>query len=162
VRLLEAFARYRRQSAEDIALVLAGYSAGRPTADLRPVADRLGVTGAVRGLGAVSDGDLADLYACAALFVLPSLREGFGLPVLEAMASGTPVACSYDPALRELAGDAAVYFDPFDVAAMASAIAAALHEEPDRGERGLARARLFPWRRTAELTLDVYREAAAR
>ncbi len=73
----------------------------------------------VRFLGWVDDRTLDGLYRAATCFVLPSLAEGFGLPVLEAMARGTPVACSDISALREVAGDAALYFDPLDAASIA-------------------------------------------
>jgi glycosyltransferase involved in cell wall biosynthesis len=161
-RLLEAFAAYRRHSGDDVALVLAGRPDARHTLALSGLVERLGLSACVRMTGAVADADLAHLYACAELFVFPSLREGFGLPVLEAMASGTAIACSDDPALREVAGGAAVHFDPVDVGAMSSAIGAGLAERAGLARRGLARARRFSWSRTAEMTTEVYREACRR
>ena len=98
---------------------------GAPTeheAELRALADRLGVTDQVRFPAWVSDEELETLYAEATCFVLPSLIEGFGLPVLEAMARGVPVACSDRPALPEVAGDAALLFDPTDQAAVTDAV----------------------------------------
>ena len=91
--------------------------------------------------------------------MLPSLAEGFGLPVLEAMARGTPVACSDIPALREVAGETAAYFDPLDEASIARALEHCLADVELRrrfAEEGLERARLFTWSRTAEETIAAY------
>jgi len=99
----------------------------------------------------------------AALFVYPSFAEGFGMPVVEAMASGVPVLHSRIAALDEVAGGAGASFPPLDVEALAGALAMALQDEPWRAkarESGLARAALFSWRRCAELTRDAYREIA--
>jgi alpha-1,3-rhamnosyl/mannosyltransferase len=112
----------------------------------------------VRLLGFVDDADLPALYRNAVLFVLPSLYEGFGLPVLEAMACGTPVICSDASSLPEVAGDAALMIDPFDVDGLAAAMARVL-QEPDlregMGARGLAQAKRFTWERAARQLLDV-------
>jgi glycosyltransferase involved in cell wall biosynthesis len=138
---------------------------GTPTdheAELRALADRLGVADRVRFPAWVSDAELEKLYAEATCFVLPSLIEGFGLPVLEAMARGVPVACSDRPALPEVAGDAALLFDPTDQAAVKGAIRRLVQDEELRdalSARGQERARRFTWRRTAELTLASYRRA---
>ena len=104
--------------------------------------------------GYVSKTELADLYRGAAALVLPSRFEGFGLPVLEAMACGTPVVAAPEPALREVAGDAAVYAEDGDFAA---AVRRALDERERLSAVGLERSRLFSWRETARLTADVYR-----
>jgi glycosyltransferase involved in cell wall biosynthesis len=105
--------------------------------------------------GRVSREELASLYRRAAALVFPSLYEGFGQPVLEALASGCPVACSDLPPLREVAGDAAVYFDPTD----AEAIAAATREAVARGgASGPARAARFTWDECARRHEEVYRE----
>jgi glycosyltransferase involved in cell wall biosynthesis len=96
--------------------------------------------------------------------VFPSLYEGFGLPVLEAMARGVPVACSDASSLPEVAGDAALMFDPHDARAIAAAVDRVLRDEALRArlrERGLARAQEFTWERTARLTLAVYERALA-
>jgi glycosyltransferase involved in cell wall biosynthesis len=114
-------------------------------------------------LGWVDDRTLDGLYRAATCFVLPSLAEGFGLPVLEAMARGTPVACSDIGALREVASDAAVYFDPYDPAAIARALELCLENEELRARHraaGIDRARRFTWSRTAEATLEGYERAA--
>jgi glycosyltransferase involved in cell wall biosynthesis len=132
--------------------------------DLRSLASALGVADRVRILGWLSDADLEGIYRIATCFVLPSLIEGFGLPVLEAMARDLPVACSNRPALPEVAGDAALLFDPEDQSAIVGAIRSLLGDEDLRTrlvERGRDRVRLFPWDRTAEATLASYRRALA-
>jgi glycosyltransferase involved in cell wall biosynthesis len=101
----------------------------------------------VTRLGEVPDAELARLYAGALAFVLPSLYEGFGLPCLEAMASGTPVVASNRGALPETCGDAALLVDPTDQAAIADAVEAAIGDDGLR-TRGLARAAEFSWERT--------------
>jgi glycosyltransferase involved in cell wall biosynthesis len=103
------------------------------------------------------------MAGCAA-FVLPSLYEGFGLPILEAMASGVPVVTSRGGALEEVAGDAAILVDPLDVEAIAAAIERALDDTSLREtlvQKGLARAAQFSWERTAKATLRVYEQAIA-
>ncbi len=115
--------------------------------------------------GYVADADLAALYTLAELLVLPSIYEGFGLPVLEAMACGTPVACSNVSSLPEIAGDAALLFDPRDARSMAEAITRALSDPPLRAEmraRGLARAARFTWADAARQTYLVYQATFAR
>ena len=108
--------------------------------------------------GWVAQDELARLYRGAAALVLPSRHEGFGIPVIEAMASGTPVVLSGDPALREVAGDAAVYADDGNVAA---ALGRALADRERLSRAGLERARRFTWEETARLTADVYRQVLA-
>ncbi len=106
--------------------------------------------------GYVSRDELARLYRGAAALVFPSRYEGFGLPVLEAMACGTPVVATPEPALREVAGDAALYAEPAD---LGGALRRALAERERLAAAGLERARRFSWAETARRTLDVYREA---
>jgi glycosyltransferase involved in cell wall biosynthesis len=125
----------------------------------------LGLDRCVLFVGNIAERDLPALYTGAALFVCPSLSEGFGLPVLEAMACGTPVVCSHVPALAGVAGHAAIMVDPRDVAGLAEAIRRLLVEERLREElreRGLSRARAFTWRITAAATQQVYQETAGR
>jgi len=110
-------------------------------------------------LGFVPDEDLPAVNAAATVAVLPSLYEGFGLPVLEAMACGTPVVCSKTSSLPELGGDATRYFDPTDVEGMAAALAEVLADESLRGEmhrQGLQQAAHFSWERAATETRAVY------
>jgi alpha-1,3-rhamnosyl/mannosyltransferase len=104
------------------------------------------------------------LYRAASCFVFPSLAEGFGLPVLDALARGTPTACSNASSLPEVAGDAVLYFDPTDVGAMTRAIERLLTDAALRERLSLAgpeRARAFTWERTAQATLESYRRAAS-
>jgi glycosyltransferase involved in cell wall biosynthesis len=106
--------------------------------------------------GYVTQNELVELYRGAACLVQASHFEGFGLPMLEAMASGTPVVALDEPALREVGGDAAVFVDE---AHLAEGMRLALAEHDQRAAAGLERARAFSWRVTAEKTLEVYREA---
>jgi glycosyltransferase involved in cell wall biosynthesis len=121
--------------------------------------ETLEVRDAVRFPGYVPSADLPILYSAATLAVTPSVYEGFGLPVLEAMACGTPVLSSRSSSLPELGGDAACYFDPYDVEEMASTIHAAWTNGEQRAEmrqKGLAQAAKFSWARAAEETLAIY------
>jgi glycosyltransferase involved in cell wall biosynthesis len=113
-----------------------------------------------RSSGFVSDEELARLYRGAAALVYPSLYEGFGLPVLEAMASGTPVVTSIASAPAELADGAAVLVDPLDVEAIAAGIGEAISRRDELRAAGLERAKGFTWEAAARATAEVYREAA--
>ncbi len=142
-------------------LVIPGY----PTAhevEVRGRADALGIEDDVRFPAWVSDAEIEGLWAIADAFVFPSLYEGFGLPVLEAMARGVPVACSNASSLPEVAGDAALLFDPRDESAIVEALGRLLNDEELCGRLralGRARAQLFTWERTARLTLASYTRA---
>ena len=142
-------------------LVLPGYPTWHE-ADLRERAEVLGLRDDVRFPGWLSDEEVEGLWGVANAFVYPSLYEGFGLPVLEAMARGVPVACSNASSLPEVAGDAALLFDPHNEAAIAAAIECLLTDRAE-AERlralGLERVRQFSWERTARLTLESYRRA---
>jgi glycosyltransferase involved in cell wall biosynthesis len=157
-RLLEAFARVP----EGI-LVMPGYSTGYER-ELDTQIAALGLSGRVRLLGWVDDATLDGLYRAADCFVFPSLAEGFGLPVLEAMLRGAPVACSKTTSLPEVAGDAALLFDPLDTNAIALSVRRIL-EDDALAERlrnaGLERAKRFSWEETARRTLASYRRALA-
>jgi glycosyltransferase involved in cell wall biosynthesis len=161
--LLRAVARLRDRGAWGAStLVLAGAS-GWGGVDLQAEAVRLGLGETVRWLGAVPDADLPALYAEATAFVFPSLWEGFGLPVLEAMAAGTAVVASRRGALPEIAGDAALLVEP-DVEPLADALGTVLEDTALRerlGLAGLRRARDYSWERVAVETLAVYRAALA-
>jgi glycosyltransferase involved in cell wall biosynthesis len=155
--LLQAYRRYRRSASDPLTLALAG-----PDREVFASTDRPAVEG-VHALGFVSDDELTWLYHNARAFVFPSLYEGFGLPILEAMSLGTPVITSNRGAMAEVAGDAAHLVDPTDPDALAQGI----HRVLDDGEyadalceAGQDRAGEFTWERTARETLDVYREVA--
>ncbi|MCW2958072.1 MAG: glycosyl transferase group 1 [Solirubrobacterales bacterium] len=142
-------------------LVLPGYPTPHED-DLRARASALGTSDDVRFVEWVTDADMEGLYALADAFVFPSLYEGFGLPVLEAMARGVPVACSDRSSLPEVAGDAALLFDPEDVGAMTVVLSRLLDDGALRSRlsaAGVARAASFTWARTAELTVASYRRA---
>ncbi len=157
-RLLEAFKSYQEHSGDDLRLILAGREDPRYATDLRQTAERLNLTPHVQFWGDVSESDLPRLYGCASLFVFPSLHEGFGLPVLEAMACGAPVACADNSALPEVVGDAAILFPAENSQAITDAITQGLSHQAELRDKSLARARLFSWQRTAKLTLEVYRK----
>ena len=112
-------------------------------------------------LGRVTDERLAELYRGARCLVYPSLYEGFGIPVLEAMACGTPVVTSAGGATEEVAGGSAVLVDPLDVASIAEGLQQAAARRDELAARGLERARAFTWERVAAETRRVYEEAAA-
>lgn len=159
--LVEAFARLPLATRGSHDLILAGDF--RRRADLRKLAGHLGVDKQVLFPGVVSDERLIELYQHATVLVFPSRYEGFGLPVLEAMACGCPVICSNASSLPEVAGDAAILLDPGDVEGFAKAIARVLEDaglRRDLRERGLARAATFSWDRTARETIAVYEKVA--
>ena len=143
--------------------VLPGYPTPYET-ELRVHADRAGVAADVRWLGWTPEADVEGLFALAGAFVVPSLYEGFGLPVLEAMARGVPVACSDRASVPEVAGDAALLFDPERPEQIAAAIERLLGDPAEAArlrEAGRARAARFTWARTADLTLASYERALA-
>ena len=163
VRLVEAFGRLLQQGS-GASLVLAGPWDERYP-ETKQAIDNLGAQDRVMILGPVADADLPALYAAATVFVLPSQYEGFGLPVLEAMACGAPVACSDTSSLPEIAGDAALTFDPFDVNAIVEAIGRLLGDGELRTQiarAGTEQAARFTWEKTAAQTLAVYRQVVAR
>jgi alpha-1,3-rhamnosyl/mannosyltransferase len=116
----------------------------------------------VRRLGYVSDDELATLYRGAAAFAFPSRFEGFGMPVLEAMASGVPVAASSHPSLDEACGDAALRADPDDPAALAASIEQAIAERDRLAELGVRHARSFQWEETGRIFLEGFAQTAGR
>jgi alpha-1,3-rhamnosyl/mannosyltransferase len=168
VRLLDAYAVVARERAETgqamPPLVIAGAWDNRYPESKTRVSE-LGLDEQVRFIGRVSDAELPALYGAATLFVFPSLYEGFGLPVVEAMACGAPVACSDTIGLRDVAGDAALLFDPYDTASIVATLRAALANPDlltDLRQRGLAQAQRFSWASTAAQTLAIYRELLGR
>ncbi len=164
VRLIEAWAMYLRQRSNDRpTLVIAG-KRGWLTEAIERRAEELGIADAVRFAGYIGDDDLPALISGASVYLFPSLYEGFGLPVLEAQACGTPVLASNVSSLPEVGGDAALYVDPLDVASIRNGIAQLLENRTLREElreRGLRRVAAWTWERTAQQTLAAI-EAAAR
>jgi glycosyltransferase involved in cell wall biosynthesis len=159
-RLIRAFARAAGDGALPHKLVMVGQRHWQ-NAPILEAAGRLGEQVVITGY--VSPDDLLLLYNAAEVFAFPSLYEGFGLPVLEAMACGTPVITSNVSSLPEIAGDAALLVDPYREQQIAEALARMMQDEGFRAElgaRGLARAREFSWDRTARQTLEVYHTAA--
>jgi glycosyltransferase involved in cell wall biosynthesis len=157
--LIEAFARLGSE-AQDYQLVLVGSRDPRyPKID--QLIKKLHLEDRVVITGFVKESDMPLLYNSADVFIFPSLYEGFGLPVLEAMACGTPVLCSNFSSLPEVAGDATLMFDPNDKNSLIEGIENLLSDEKlkkDLSEKGLKRAKLFSWEKTAQQTLEVYRE----
>jgi glycosyltransferase involved in cell wall biosynthesis len=155
-RLVEAF-----ESLEpDWRLVLAG-SFGYGSADILAGIERSPASGRISIPGYVSQDELARWYSRAMIFAFPSLDEGFGMPVLEAMAAGTPVVTSNCSALPEVAGDAALLVDPESTESLGAALRLLARKEDlrrDLAGRGMARARLFTWEKAVRETWDVYRE----
>jgi glycosyltransferase involved in cell wall biosynthesis len=159
--LLHAFARLQSTLHAEPALhlVVAGARGWREQAIFQTV-QRLGLERAICFPGFIDDEDLPALYGGALLFVFPSLYEGFGLPVLEAMGCGVPVLASNTSALPAVAGDAALLVDPGDVDGMAAAMASILDNASLKErlrQKGFVRAQSFSWETTARKTLDLYR-----
>jgi glycosyltransferase involved in cell wall biosynthesis len=161
--LLRGYALLPHERRRNTRLVLAGAESPETQAYVLEAEQRFGLAGELDLRGTLSDDELADLYRRAALFLLPSTAEGFGLPALEAMAHGTPVAASRLPVLEEVLGDAAFYFDPRDPFSLARAVQDALASPSALAavsEKGRERAASFTWERTARAVAEVYREAA--
>ena len=162
-RLYEAFWQVRQQR-PDVTLVVVGKRQWH-TGEIDATFSRLCLDDAVIFTGYVADDELPSLYSGAAVFVFPSLYEGFGLPPLEAMACGAPVITSNVSSLPEVVGDAALTVEPTDTRALATAITRVLHDREERDalrRRGLARAAQFTWERAARETLDAYQAALIR
>jgi glycosyltransferase involved in cell wall biosynthesis len=159
--LVEAFARLLKDIKFPLELRLVGSRDMRyPEAGLRMRA--LGIENCVNQIGYVSDNELVEEYQNADVFILPSFYEGFGLPVVEAMACGTPVICSTNGALPEVVGNAALKVQPFDITGMAEALKRILTNETlakDMRIKGLKRALKFRWQETARKTLEAYKLA---
>lgn len=165
-RTLLAYRAARDSFHHPCQLVLAGSLGlvGHPLyPDPRSMILRLGLEGEVLVTGRISEEEKPVLYSAAVGFVFPSLYEGFGMPVLEAMACGTPVITSNSSSLPEVAGDAALLVDPTSVEAIAEAMVRVVNDAGLRGElsrRGLQRAAQFSWEASAAKTLEVYRQVA--
>ena len=166
VRLIEAYADLRdaRLQAKLPQLLLVGRR-GWLYGETLDAVNRHSNDGDIRFTGYVRESDLPALYTDALCFVYPSYFEGFGLPVLEAMACGTPVVAGNRTSLPEVVGDAGLLVDPFDRSELARAIGRIIDDESLRHKlraRGLERAREFSWRETARRTLEVYERAVTR
>jgi len=156
--VVQAYARARRLAPFDAPLVCVGNRSGSEF-KIRQRAEHLGIGDQVRLLGHVAQEALPAIYQGATLFLYPTLYEGFGLPVIEAMASGVAVITSNTSALKEIAQGFAHLVDPLDIPAMAKAIAQSMSDDEHRAalaRLGLRRARDFRWEHTARKTLGVY------
>jgi glycosyltransferase involved in cell wall biosynthesis len=159
-RLIEAFHLVRQQGRSELELIIIGDEISK-LQSLRRAVHKHDIHRYVRFLGYVPDKTLAVLYRLASVFVFPSLYEGFGLPPLEAMASGTPVVTSNVSSLPEVVGDAAILVDPYDPQAIAEGILAVLRSTHLRNEltkRGLERVQHYSWARSAKRVREVYGE----
>ncbi|MCS7071197.1 MAG: glycosyltransferase family 4 protein, partial [Anaerolinea sp.] len=166
-QLLHAFTYVSRAEGENTYLVIAGrepevWARGGDDPlfpNMRKLADELKISSYIRWIGYVDEVDKPALYRMASVFVFPSRAEGFGLMLLEAMQSGTPVVANNIPVFDEIAGDAAYLVEDGDARAMGGAILSLLLQDPLRETqitRGLGRATAFSWRKTARETLAVY------
>jgi glycosyltransferase involved in cell wall biosynthesis len=163
-RLLDAMAQLAASRGEAVPLVIAGRDMWSEQA-LRDHVAKLGLGDSVHFPGYVSDAALAQLYRRARVFAFPTLHEGFGMPVLEAMAHAVPVLSSNISSLPEVCGDAAVLVDPLDAAAIADGLSRILDDAVLRARlaaAGPARAKEFTWERSAREHLAVYEQLGAR
>jgi glycosyltransferase involved in cell wall biosynthesis len=161
-RLIEAFDRVRKRGLDHLKLVIIGDEISKYTS-LRRAVHTHQLHKYVRFLGYLPEETLAVMYRLAGVFVFPSLYEGFGLPPLEAMASGTPVVTSNVSSLPEVAGDAALLVDPYDPDSIAAAIERVLTDERvrrDLRQKGVARARQFSWEQSVTRVREIYAEVA--
>ncbi len=159
-RLLEGYRQLPDEMRQEYTLVLTG-PISKYSERLRELAGGLGISPKVRFLGLIGEEDLPGLYNLASLCVLPSLYEGFGLPLVEAMACGTAVVCSQATAIPEVVGAAGRFFDPLESGAISEAIRDSLQNDVGKAEvrrACLAQAAKFSWEQTAGKTWEVYRE----
>src|SRR5215210_7638340 len=162
-RLIEAFHALRKGGVEHVKLLIIGDEISK-YATLRRAVHRYKLHKHVRFFGFVPDRTLAVLYRLARVFVFPSLYEGFGLPPLEAMASGTPVVTSNVSSLPEVVGDAAMLVDPYHAETIADGISTVLrstHLREEMRRRGLERVKNYSWARSVKRTHEIYREVAS-
>jgi glycosyltransferase involved in cell wall biosynthesis len=157
--LLRAFKLFNRPGWRLVIAGLKGFEAGR----IESLRVDLDLNDSVEIKGWIPRGDLYELFRTASAFVYPSRFEGFGIPVLEAMTAGLPVACSRIPALVEIAGDAVLFFDPANVGEMAAALEEVTMDQGVRSRlraAGLMRSREFSWEKSARHLLEVFQQAA--
>lgn len=158
--LIKAFSRVLKESGE-LKLVIVGENRTSPKKDFDGLSESLGISNSVIHLDYVSDTELALLYRAAQIFIYPSLYEGFGLPVLEAMASGTPVIVTNVTSLPEVVGDSGILIDNINENEMAEAIMKFIRDKSLRNvysQRGKKRAEEFSWHRSARMHLDLFSE----
>lgn len=163
VRLLEAFSRLPDNLRQSAVLAIAG-GKGWGGVDVATIAEKYGVRDRVRVLGYVNEEQLATLYTHALFLAMPSLYEGFGLPLLEAMSRGTPVLTSDCASMPEVAGDAGILVAPHDVESISQGLSELLGNSVQRGlfaSRAIANAGRFSWERATEETLRVFEDAIA-
>lgn len=156
--LIEAYARLPERLRQEFSLVVAG-ARGWKNSDVQDTVGRLGVEDHVTFAGYIDRADISTVYSMAEVFVYPSLYEGFGLPILESMACGTPVITSNTSSMPEVAGEAAELVTPTDTDELASALTRVLDDEAlrlDMRARGLERSGEFTWERCARETVGVY------
>ncbi len=165
VRLIEAFEKLPADAREGWKLVLAGSTAGFGAAAIISRIERSMQVMEIQLSGYVTTAELTQLYQRASIFAFPSLDEGFGIPVLEAMAHGTPVITSNRSALPEVAGDSALLVDPYDSDALSAGLLRLMTDSAlcrKLSVMGMERAKLFPWTRTVNETYSVYSELLSR
>ncbi|MBI2755792.1 MAG: glycosyltransferase family 4 protein [Chloroflexi bacterium] len=166
LRIIEAYSHLPERIRNEYQLVIAGryqYLGSPLYPDPRPAVEQRGLEGRVVFTGQIREQDKAPLFSGATLYTFPSLYEGFGITVLEAMACGTPVLTSNLSALPEVVADAGVLIDPYSVEAITQGMESVLDDaklQDELSRKGLERARLFTWEQVAEQTLRVYREIA--
>ncbi|MBK7173936.1 MAG: glycosyltransferase family 4 protein [Bacteroidales bacterium] len=157
---LQAYSSFVRKAGNDIKLLMLDYD----RSELGKILEEIGnpaLIDQIKLTGYVVNTDLPAIYSMSELFLYPSLRESFGIPMLEAMASGTPVITSNTSSMPEIAGDAAVIMNPFKPSEITNAIINLLNDKELRSaniEKGFTRARYFTWKRMAEEVLDIYKE----
>lgn len=161
--LLKAYSAVSERTKKDFPLVIAG-GKGWLNSDIPSLVEGLGIKECVRFTGYIDANDISAVYSGASVFAYPSLYEGFGLPILEAMSCGAPVITSNTSSMPEVAGDAARLVDPLNADELAGELETVLEDEGLRAEmkkKGLARAASFSWDRCARETIEVYRKVAA-
>lgn len=162
--LIEGVKEYRERSHDDLHLVIVGGWGWRSHAVRRRLWKR-DTTGWVQQLGYVDAHDLPAIYRSAQATIFPSIYEGFGLPILESLASGTPVITSHTSSMPEVGGNAAIYIDPYNSRDIADALRGLLGSsslQKQLRDRGIERARQFTWERAARETLSVFENAKMR
>jgi len=150
---IRAFASWTGK--DGFSVVLAG--GGSINKEEKKLIEKLGLKEKILSFNSVSDNELISFYSCANAFIFPSLYEGFGLPLLEAMASGTLVLASDIPVFREIGGDIPVFFDPKSIKSIADSFGHLARDNSERIAAGIIRAKKFRWENTVKKTIDIYK-----